>query len=75
MFPDICVTSFTGAVGILLIIAMIQRPEEIIDSATGLRKMSAYADDMKKYFLNCKSGINYHGQHFQLSDNQQHYRI
>ena len=51
MFPDICVTSFTGAVGILLIIAMIQRPEEIIDSATGLRKMSAYADDMKKYFL------------------------
>lgn len=29
MFPDICVTSFTGAVGILLIIAMIQRPEEI----------------------------------------------
>ena len=51
MFPDICVTSFTGAVGILLIIAMIQRPEEIIDSATGLRKMSAYAEDMKKYFL------------------------
>lgn len=51
LLPNICVTSFTGSVGILLIAVMIQRPEENVDSFTGLRKFSAYADDMKKYFM------------------------
>lgn len=51
LFPDICVTAFTGAVGILLIAVLIQRPEENVDSFTGLRNYSAYAEDMKKYFV------------------------
>lgn len=41
---------FGNTVGVVIIAVMIQRPEKLIDSFTGLCKHSAYADDMKKNF-------------------------
>ena len=43
-----------NAICLLFISMMIQRPEEMIDTVTGLRKFSAYADDMKRGFKNEK---------------------
>lgn len=51
MVPNSCVNVFAGALGVLLMAVLIQRPEELIDTFTGLRKYSSYADDMKKYYL------------------------
>lgn len=51
LIPNICVTTFSGAVGMMLMSVLIQRPENLVDSFTGLRKYSAYADDMKKYYM------------------------
>ncbi len=41
-FPNILIDMFANATGLLFLFIMIQRPEEITDSETGLLKMSAY---------------------------------
>lgn len=51
-YPNSLVEIFSNTVGIMLMSMLIQRPEQIMDSATMLRKYSAYADDMKKNFAN-----------------------
>ncbi len=51
-YPNSLVEIFSNAVGIMIISMVIQRPEEMIDSFTQLKKYSAYADDMKKNFIN-----------------------
>ncbi len=51
-YPNSLVEIFSNAVGIMVISMVIQRPEEVIDSFTQLKKYSAYADDMKKNFFN-----------------------
>ncbi len=51
-YPNSLIEIFTNAVGIMIISMVIQRPEEMIDSFTQLKKYSAYADDMKKNFIN-----------------------
>ena len=48
--PDIKVMVFGNTIGVLIMTVMIQRPENLIDSFTGLCKYSAYAEDMKKNF-------------------------
>ena len=50
VFTDTMVMVFGNTVGVVIIAVMIQRPENLIDSFTGLCKHSAYADDMKKNF-------------------------
>ena len=47
IFTDTMVMVFGNTVGVVI---MIQRPEKLIDSFTGLCNHSAYADDMKKNF-------------------------
>lgn len=54
LYPWLLVEIFTNAVGVLYIAITVQRPEEIIDSVTGLRKHGAYAVDMKRNFANDK---------------------
>ncbi len=51
-YPNSLVEIFSNAVGIMIMSMVIQRPEEMIDSFTQLKKYSAYADDMKKNFIN-----------------------
>ncbi len=51
-YPNSLIEIFSNAVGIMIISMVIQRPEEMIDSFTQLKKYSAYADDMKKNFIN-----------------------
>ncbi len=53
-YPGVQIEMFASAIALLLITIIVQRPEEIIDSTTGLRKYSAYADDMKRNFANAK---------------------
>lgn len=53
-YPKVLVEMFAGACGLLFISMMIQRPEETIDIETGLGKLSAYARDMKRIFINEK---------------------
>lgn len=53
-YPKVLVEMFAGACGLLFISMMIQRPEETIDTETGLGKLSAYARDMKRIFINEK---------------------
>ncbi len=53
-FTQHVVEMFANAIGILFIAMMIQRPEERIDPETGLLKLSAYVDDMKRAFMNDK---------------------
>ena len=48
------VEMFFNAVCLLLITITVQRPEELIDAFTGLRKYSAYTTDMKRNFYNDK---------------------
>ncbi|MCM1329876.1 MAG: GGDEF domain-containing phosphodiesterase [Ruminococcus sp.] len=43
-----------GALSLLYVSIMVQRPEDRIDPATGLLKYEAYAADMKKNFINDK---------------------
>lgn len=52
--PFLLVEMLVNAIGLLFISMMVQRPEETIDIVTGLRKYSAYADDMKRGFRNDK---------------------
>lgn len=53
-YPKVLVEMFAGACGLLFISTMIQRAEETIDTETGLGKLSAYARDMKRIFINEK---------------------
>ena len=52
--PSLLVEMFASAISLLLIIVTVQRPEELLDSLTGLCKYSAYAVDMKRNFANEK---------------------
>lgn len=52
--PSILVEMFANAIGVLYVMIAVQRPEEIIDMVTGLRKHGAYAVDMKRNFANEK---------------------
>ena len=45
---------FFNAICLLLITVTVQRPEEYVDSFTGMRKYTAYTTDMKKNFYNDK---------------------
>ncbi|MCM1335519.1 MAG: EAL domain-containing protein [Bacteroides sp.] len=47
-------TMFSYTLGILFITMMISRPEEMVDHITGLRKFSAYAEEMRRNFINNK---------------------
>lgn len=47
-------TLFSYTLGILFITMMISRPEEMIDHITGLRKFNAYAEEMRRNFINRK---------------------
>ncbi|MDE7282152.1 MAG: EAL domain-containing protein [Lachnospiraceae bacterium] len=53
-YPDLLVEMFSLSCGILLICVVIQRPEEIIDTETGLCKLSAYVSDVKRAAANKK---------------------
>ncbi len=48
------VEMYASAISLLLIIVTVQRPEELLDSLTGLGKYDAYCVDMKKNFANGK---------------------
>lgn len=52
--PGMQVEMFASSIALLLITITVQRPEETIDSCTGLKKYSAYAADMKRNFSNEK---------------------
>lgn len=47
-------TLLSYTLGILFITMMISRPEETIDPITGFRKFSAYAEEMRRNFINKK---------------------
>lgn len=49
-YPNSLVEIFSNAVGIMIMSMLIQRPEEHIDLFTGLKKYTAYANDIKKAF-------------------------
>ena len=53
-FPSSPVEMYANALGLMFASMTVQTAEETIDSFTGLQKYSAYADDMKKNFLNMK---------------------
>lgn len=48
--PVNVVEMFATSLSLLFVSMTIQRPEETVDSFTGLRKYSAYADDIKRSF-------------------------
>lgn len=52
--PGTQVEMFATAVALMLMTIYVQRPEDIIDSLTGLRHRNSYADDMNKNFDNEK---------------------
>lgn len=52
--PSLLVELFFNSVALMLITITIQRPEELIDSTTGLGKYAAYASTMKRNFTNEK---------------------
>lgn len=52
--PEIRVECFAVAVSQLIVSVGIQRPEDFIDSFTGLQKHSAYANDLSRAFNNGK---------------------
>ena len=54
-FPSYIVEMYANALGLMFASMTVQTAEESIDTFTGLRKYSAYADDMKKNFTNRKS--------------------
>lgn len=51
---DMIIEMFFNAICILLMNITVQKPEEIVDSFTGLRKYSAYTTDIKRNFYNDK---------------------
>ncbi|MDE6024202.1 MAG: EAL domain-containing protein [Lachnospiraceae bacterium] len=54
-FPHIIIELFAISLSLLFIMLLVQRPEERIDSATGIYKLVAYEADMKRSFENKKS--------------------
>ncbi|MGN0393886.1 MAG: EAL domain-containing protein [Coprococcus sp.] len=54
MMPQILIEMFCNAICILYICMMIQRPEEIMDTITGLRNLTAYVDDMNRSVITKK---------------------
>ncbi|MBD5139568.1 MAG: EAL domain-containing protein [Ruminococcus sp.] len=54
VFSGLLVEMFASSISLLLIIITIQRPEELLDSLTGLYKYGAYGVDMKRNFANEK---------------------
>lgn len=54
IYPRMVVEMFAITCGLLYISMMVQRPEEVIDTDTGLGKLSAYVTDMKRAFANGK---------------------
>ncbi len=51
---EIVIEMYFNAISVLLLTITVQKPEEIIDSITGLRRYSAYTTDMKRNFYNEK---------------------
>ncbi len=49
-YPSYVVEMFAGALSMLIVTMTTQRPEEIIDSRTGLGNYGAYADNVKRSF-------------------------
>lgn len=45
--PDIPIEMFANAIGLLFVALLIQSPEQVISSATGLNKITRYMDDVK----------------------------
>ena len=52
--PNLLLEMFCGSIGLLIVSAGIQRPEDYIDSFTRLTKYSAYFYDMKRIAFNDK---------------------
>ena len=53
-YPKLLLEQLAMALGLLFIMLMVQRPEQRIDSVTGLYKMVAYEEDMKRAYRNKK---------------------
>ena len=51
-YPNTMVALFSNSIGIMIMSTVIQRPEEIMDNVTQLRKYNSYADDMRKVYHN-----------------------
>ncbi len=54
IFPELLVECFAITMSLFIVSAGVLRPEDYIDSFTGLYKHSAYAHDMKRAFFNDK---------------------
>ncbi|MCM1272185.1 MAG: EAL domain-containing protein [Clostridium sp.] len=54
LMPNVLIELFAISLALLLIMLMIQRPEERIDASTGIYKLVAYESDMKRTFRNNK---------------------
>lgn len=54
LMPDVLIDMFANATGLLFLFMMIQRPEEITDSETGLLKLSAYDKELGRSLQNKK---------------------
>lgn len=52
--PDIIIEMFATTVGLLFISTIVQKPEENLDLATGLKNSTAYTIDIKRNFHNEK---------------------
>ncbi|MBQ4283179.1 MAG: EAL domain-containing protein [Lachnospira sp.] len=52
--PGLLVEMFANACGMLFVSMIVQRPEELIDVNTGLKKLGAYLTDMERIFYNEK---------------------
>lgn len=50
-FPNIILEMFACAIGLLFIATAIQKPEEIIDTDSGMWKLSAYVNKLKNIFI------------------------
>ena len=54
IYPNVTIEMFATSVAALMMTITVQRPEDSIDSLTGIRKFSAYTTDIKKWFMNGK---------------------
>ena len=54
IYPSLLVDMFSEAISLLYIFMMVQRPEEITDSVTGLVRFSRYAADIRRSYINKK---------------------
>ena len=55
VYPNVLVEMFGGAISLLLMSIVVQRPEEIVDSDTQFMKYGAYASAMKRNYQNGKN--------------------